>query len=210
MLNNLIQKSDWHAVTLLADETQLCSARCSRVWQFSSLDSPVTQTLRLRPRFSAAWQAGSIQPHTPSSPQSPRRRRTREFELVEVGFHCKAWKLVASNSNFSLQPTSQVVDSVDNDRQNPNADVAELADALDSGSSARKGVEVQVLSSALLFSGFLAIAGSPVFFGTPKGPRSRPPTQAAETSRVCYGWPENSVALNSFVIAGIWITVLCR
>ncbi len=30
------------------------------------------------------------------------------------------------------------------------ADVAELADALDSGSSARKGVEVQVLSSALL------------------------------------------------------------
>ena len=34
---------------------------------------------------------------------------------------------------------------------------------LDSGSSARKGVEVQVLSSALLFSGFLAIAGSPVF-----------------------------------------------
>ena len=43
------------------------------------------------------------------------------------------------------------------------ADVAELADALDSGSSARKGVEVQVLSSALLFSGFLAIAGGPVF-----------------------------------------------
>ena len=31
----------------------------------------------------------------------------------------------------------------------PNcADVAELADALDSGSSSRKGVEVQVLSSA--------------------------------------------------------------
>ena len=29
------------------------------------------------------------------------------------------------------------------------ADVAELADALDSGSSARKGVEVQILSSAL-------------------------------------------------------------
>ena len=52
-------------------------------------------------------------------------------------------------------------------REKPNtvqfADVAELADALDSGSSARKGVEVQVLSSALLFSGFLAIAGSPVF-----------------------------------------------
>ena len=56
-------------------------------------------------------------------------------------------------------------------REKPNtvqfADVAELADALDSGSSARKGVEVQVLSSALLFSGFLAIAGSPVFFGPP-------------------------------------------
>jgi hypothetical protein len=52
-------------------------------------------------------------------------------------------------------------------REKPNtvqfADVAELADALDSGSSARKGVEVQVLSSALLFSGFLAIAGGPVF-----------------------------------------------
>ena len=30
----------------------------------------------------------------------------------------------------------------------PCADVAELADALDSGSSSRKGVEVQVLSSA--------------------------------------------------------------
>ena len=30
----------------------------------------------------------------------------------------------------------------------PHADVAELADALDSGSSSRKGVEVQVLSSA--------------------------------------------------------------
>ena len=52
-------------------------------------------------------------------------------------------------------------------KEKPNAvqyaDVAELADALDSGSSARKGVEVQVLSSALLFSGFLAIVGSPVF-----------------------------------------------
>ena len=52
-------------------------------------------------------------------------------------------------------------------KEKPNtvqfADVAELADALDSGSSARKGVEVQVLSSALLFTGFLAIAGSPVF-----------------------------------------------
>ena len=34
-----------------------------------------------------------------------------------------------------------------------HADVAELADALDSGSSARKGVEVQVLSSALLNDG---------------------------------------------------------
>jgi hypothetical protein len=35
----------------------------------------------------------------------------------------------------------------------PNcADVAELADALDSGSSSRKGVEVQVLSSAPMFS----------------------------------------------------------
>ena len=32
------------------------------------------------------------------------------------------------------------------------ADVAELADALDSGSSSRKGVEVQVLSSAPTFS----------------------------------------------------------
>ena len=53
-------------------------------------------------------------------------------------------------------------------KEKPNAvqfaDVAELADALDSGSSARKGVEVQVLSSALLFSGFLAIAGGPVFY----------------------------------------------
>ena len=49
------------------------------------------------------------------------------------------------------------------------ADVAELADALDSGSSARKGVEVQVLSSALLFSGFLAIAGSPVFLWVTPG-----------------------------------------
>ena len=32
--------------------------------------------------------------------------------------------------------------------QDPRADMAELADALDSGSSSRKGVEVQVLSSA--------------------------------------------------------------
>jgi|GEM_PF-3330041 hypothetical protein len=32
------------------------------------------------------------------------------------------------------------------------AEVAELADAPDSGSGARKGVEVQVLSSALRFS----------------------------------------------------------
>src|SRR5438477_7814553 len=37
------------------------------------------------------------------------------------------------------------------------ADVAELADALDSGSSSRKGVEVQVLSSA------------PTFYGRPQG-----------------------------------------
>ncbi len=36
-----------------------------------------------------------------------------------------------------------------NNRVQP-ADVAELADALDSGSSGRKVVEVQVLSSALL------------------------------------------------------------
>ena len=35
------------------------------------------------------------------------------------------------------------------------ADVAELADALDSGSSGRKVVEVQVLSSALVFLGVL-------------------------------------------------------
>jgi hypothetical protein len=34
------------------------------------------------------------------------------------------------------------------DRRSTCADVAELADALDSGSSSRKGVEVQVLSSA--------------------------------------------------------------
>ena len=34
-----------------------------------------------------------------------------------------------------------------------HADVAELADALDSGSSALTGVEVQVLSSALFFTG---------------------------------------------------------
>ena len=34
------------------------------------------------------------------------------------------------------------------DSQPSRADVAELADALDSGSSSRKGVEVQVLSSA--------------------------------------------------------------
>ena len=43
----------------------------------------------------------------------------------------------------------------------PCADVAELADALDSGSSARKGVEVQVLSSA---------PNQPLF--TPPPPRS--------------------------------------
>ena len=35
-----------------------------------------------------------------------------------------------------------------------HADVAELADALDSGSSSRKGVEVQVLSSAPIKSVF--------------------------------------------------------
>ncbi len=39
-----------------------------------------------------------------------------------------------------------------------NADVAELADAQDSGSCVRKDVEVRFLSSALLFS--LAIANS--------------------------------------------------
>ncbi len=56
------------------------------------------------------------------------------------------------------------------------ADVAGLADALDSGASARKGVEVQVLSSALLFTGFLAIAGSPVFLWDPSGTPNRQKT----------------------------------
>jgi hypothetical protein len=36
----------------------------------------------------------------------------------------------------------------ENEVSHHRADVAELADALDSGSSSRKGVEVQVLSSA--------------------------------------------------------------
>ena len=39
----------------------------------------------------------------------------------------------------------------------PHADVAELADALDSGSSARKGVEVRILSSALSLTRSLSI-----------------------------------------------------
>ena len=38
---------------------------------------------------------------------------------------------------------------VERNHHHQPADVAELADALDSGSSARKGVEVQILSSAL-------------------------------------------------------------
>ncbi len=54
------------------------------------------------------------------------------------------------------------------------ADVAELADALDSGSSARKGVEVQVLSSALDFTGFQRIIRlSPFFVGSQTRPAWR-------------------------------------
>ena len=53
-------------------------------------------------------------------------------------------------------------------KEKPNAvqfaDVAELADALDSGSSARKGVEVQVLSSALVIFGVSRYRGKPRFF----------------------------------------------
>ncbi len=41
--------------------------------------------------------------------------------------------------------------------------MAELADALDSGSSARKGVEVQVLSSALVNNGVSRHRGKPRF-----------------------------------------------
>ena len=64
-------------------------------------------------------------------------------------------------------------------KEKPNtvqfADVAELADALDSGSSARKGVEVQVLSSALLFyshahrylRGFSPLREAPFFYVHP-------------------------------------------
>ena len=52
-------------------------------------------------------------------------------------------------------------------KEKPNAvqfaDVAELADALDSGSSARKGVEVQVLSSALVIYGVSRYCGEPRF-----------------------------------------------
>ena len=40
-----------------------------------------------------------------------------------------------------------------------HADVAELADALDSGSSVRKDVEVQVLSTASLSLGIVKIPG---------------------------------------------------
>ena len=47
--------------------------------------------------------------------------------------------------------------------QSTHADVAELADALDSGSSARKGVEVQVLSSALVIFGVFRNRGQPRF-----------------------------------------------
>ena len=64
-------------------------------------------------------------------------------------------------------------------REKPNtvqfADVAELADALDSGSSARKGVEVQVLSSALVIYGVSRYRGEPRFFmgHLPEQPRHR-------------------------------------
>ena len=45
-----------------------------------------------------------------------------------------------------------------------HADVAELADALDSGSSALRGVEVQLLSSALVKTGVSGITLEAPFF----------------------------------------------
>ena len=57
-------------------------------------------------------------------------------------------KMQSATSTFlcSLLLTQRLVD---NDGVKSHADVAELADAGDSGSSARKGVEVRILSSAL-------------------------------------------------------------
>ena len=49
--------------------------------------------------------------------------------------------------------------------------MAELADALDSGSSARKGVEVQVLSSALVNNGVSRHRGKPRFLWATRGTR---------------------------------------
>ena len=59
---------------------------------------------------------------------------------------------------------------------NHRADVAELADALDSGSSARKGVEVRVLFSALILTNSLSEFFSKEF--------SKNPAQSFSKTRV--------------------------
>src|ERR1700728_744534 len=62
------------------------------------------------------------------------------------------------------------------------ADVAELADALDSGSSSRKGVEVQVLSSAPKTSNDLPATGTITNMVSVQifGVKNSPGTRAAE------------------------------
>ena len=68
--------------------------------------------------------------------------------------------------------------------QSTHADVAELADALDSGSSARKGVEVQVLSSALVIFGVFRNRGQPRFFWChPRGSKTGMFTAVKKTPR---------------------------
>jgi hypothetical protein len=62
------------------------------------------------------------------------QRTTRKTEQAEPGSACSG--VMLTRGCFTME------------RSNHPADVAELADALDSGSSAGNGVEVQVLSSA--------------------------------------------------------------
>jgi hypothetical protein len=97
-------------------------------------------------------------------------------------------------------PVDFIVRRGDNEGLPPLADVAELADAHDSGSCARNGVEVQVLSSApkvLFFNNLAGSIESPVALRVARSFRRNTTTAAfasiPATSSAAPKWPAKPV-----------------
>ena len=130
---------------LIASQISLSGGRVSIL----KIDDPQ------RPECSKTHRSSSLTPHFGRRPTLA-SAAVNAYSSPRLSNHSSlprsSWDAMASLSEAEMLGTLQESTTAITFRsvQPTNADVAELADALDSGSSARKGVEVQVLSSALL------------------------------------------------------------